>query len=117
VNGLADAERPRHYTDWYDAFCRAGYSIAARDPLATFLTQLGRSPIVRKTSSAGIYQLDRGALSHLQDRVSELQASAQHAAHELPGQGSPSILVLARRISAAQRQVEEAKASLRNPFS
>lgn len=36
-----------------------GFMPAGKDPLATFLTQVGRSPVVKRTSNAGVFVLDR----------------------------------------------------------
>jgi len=35
-----------HYRDWYQLLCDAGYEVAGKDPLAVFLTQITRSPLV-----------------------------------------------------------------------
>src|SRR5262249_7035812 len=35
----ANPTTPIHYTDWFKRFAAAGYGIAGRDPLASFLTQ------------------------------------------------------------------------------
>ena len=58
--------------------------MAGKDPLATFLTQLSRSPAVRKTTEAGVYQLDSEAPDRLRRRLGELQAELRAVT------GSPS---------------------------
>ena len=50
-----------HYRRWYKLVLEAGFSVAGKDPLAVFLTQLSRSPLVRKTSTPGVYEVDRQA--------------------------------------------------------
>jgi septal ring factor EnvC (AmiA/AmiB activator) len=62
-----------HYRDWYELVLSEGVSIAGKDPLAVFLTQLNRSPLVRKTSKAGVYELDLGAPARLRARLDQLQ--------------------------------------------
>jgi hypothetical protein len=37
-----------YYRDWYQWVTDAGYTIAGRDPLATFLAQVSRSPTVER---------------------------------------------------------------------
>ena len=54
-----------HYREWYELLERAGHEIAGKDPLAVFLTQISRSPAVRRGARAGIYELDRGAFHRL----------------------------------------------------
>jgi hypothetical protein len=60
-----------HYRDWFRLLADAGYVIRGKDPLAVFLTQLSRSPVVRRTQ-AGVYELDRDAPRRLRARLSEL---------------------------------------------
>ncbi len=49
---------PIHYRAWFDALVRAGYRVAGKDPLATFLTQVSRidgvQPVGRRS---GLYHL------------------------------------------------------------
>src|SRR5262249_47681967 len=47
-----------HYRQWCDLLLDAGYAIAGKDPLAVFLTQITRSPVVRRSSQPGVYELD-----------------------------------------------------------
>jgi hypothetical protein len=71
---LEHPQRPQalHYRDWYEAVREAGYDVAGKDPLAVFLTQLSRSPVVRKASQNGVYELDRSAPGRLRARLTEL---------------------------------------------
>jgi hypothetical protein len=71
---LEHAERPEalHYRAWYDAVRAAGYEVAGKDPLAVFLTQLSRSPVVRKGTQSGVYELDRSGPRRLRQRLDEL---------------------------------------------
>lgn len=71
------AQRPGrealHYREWYQLVLSEGFSIAGKDPLAVFLTQLGRSPLVRKGTQAGVYELDLNAPGRLRARLDDLQ--------------------------------------------
>jgi hypothetical protein len=58
-----------HYTDWLDLLRDAGYGIQARDPAATFLTQLSRSPVVMRAVQPGTYVLDFAATARLRERL------------------------------------------------
>lgn len=71
---LADPARPEalHYRDWFEKVRRAGFEVAGKDPLAVFLTQISRSPVVRKSTQAGIYELDSGSPQRLRGRLDRL---------------------------------------------
>jgi hypothetical protein len=61
-----------HYRDWFERLRATGYAVAGKDPLAVFLTQLSRSPALRKSTQAGVYELDRSAPVRLRARLTEL---------------------------------------------
>jgi hypothetical protein len=109
--------RPIRYADWYRLLVKAGYGIAGRDPLASFLTQIGRSPLVRRAGERGLYALDLDVPRRLRERL--------HALHqELAGlhAGQQTIeeiaTIAARRaeltaeVVQVERSLEEALASL-----
>jgi hypothetical protein len=122
VQVLARSDRaydPVHYRDWYTMLVEAGFVPAGKEPLASFLTQLGRSPAVRRTSQAGVYQLDHefpdtvaARLGHLRGQLREL--------HEPPPEGGVRLLMKQRQhrsklttaIEELERQLEEALRSL-----
>lgn len=64
--------------------------------MATFLTQLSRSPAVRKSTQSGVYELDRGALARLRHRRDELQVELRASAGA-SGQGADVAAVRVRR--------------------
>jgi hypothetical protein len=99
-----------HYREWYELLERAGHTIAGKDPLAVFLTQISRSPAVRRGSRAGIYELDRSAFDRLRLRIDALQ----HELGSLPATATHDAAVIrARRsrltteIGRAERAIEE----------
>ncbi|HJS92645.1 MAG TPA: hypothetical protein VJ741_00175 [Solirubrobacteraceae bacterium] len=102
-----------HYRQWYELLLEAGFRVAGKDPLAVFLTQLSRSPLVRKSSAPGVYEIDRQAPHRIRDRLERLQAELREATVAAPG---PIELgeVRARRheldlaISQYERALEEA---------
>jgi hypothetical protein len=113
-----------HYRRWYELLVEAGYHIAGKDPLAVFLTQLSRSPLVRKASAPGVYEVDRQAPLRIRQRLDRLQAELREVTVGSPGQlatASPIELgaVRARRheldlaISQQERALEEALRVLR----
>ncbi|SRR5712691_6025605 len=47
-----------HYRDWYELVLEAGLSVAGKDPLATFLTQIARAPGIESVRPrSGLYRL------------------------------------------------------------
>ena len=102
-----------HYRRWYEILVEAGFRIAGKDPVAVFLTQLSRSPLVRKSSSPGVYEVDRQAPLRIRNRLERLQAELREVTVAAPG---PVALgtVRARRheldlaISQQERALEEA---------
>jgi hypothetical protein len=108
-----------HYRQWYELLVEAGYRVAGKDPLAVFLTQLSRSPLVRKASAPGVYEVDRQAPLRIRQRLDRLQAELREVTVGAPGHvatASPIELgaVRARRheldlaISQQERALEEA---------
>jgi hypothetical protein len=49
---------PIHYRDWHELLREAGYAVSGNDPQSTLLTQISRSPVVRRTTTAGVYEID-----------------------------------------------------------
>jgi hypothetical protein len=68
-----------HYRRWYELLLEAGYDVAGKDPLAVFLTQVTRSPLVRKATEAGVYELDRQVPLRLRRRLEQLQAELRES--------------------------------------
>lgn len=51
-----------HYTEWYELLRETGARVAGKDPLATFLTQVSRSPDVESVRPrSGFYRLRAAA--------------------------------------------------------
>jgi len=105
------------YREWFDALVAAGYEVAGKDPLAVFLTQLSRSPVVRRGTQSGVYELDPGAPRRLRDRLDALHAELRGIA------GTPSATAdltairgrraaLTTQITQVEKALEEAEALL-----
>ena len=73
---LAHPTRPEalHYRHWFALLGDAGYTVAGKDPLAVFLTQLSRSPLVRRGTQRAVYELNLQAPARLRDQLDDLQA-------------------------------------------
>lgn len=66
------AQSPIHYTDWLRLLLDAGYGIQGQDAAASFLTQITRSPLVRRGDDPGVYLLDQDAPARLRARLDDL---------------------------------------------
>lgn len=114
--------RPIHYQQWYELLRHAGYAIEAQDPVATFLTQVSRSPVVRRAGAPGVYALDFDAPSALRERLRKLE---DELARSSVSGGSADDLAAARErrtklltdARAAERRLEEALRSLGDQHS
>ena len=60
-----------HYRDWYRLLEEQGFAVVGKKPLAVFLTQVSRSPVIRKTTSPGVYALDRDAPGRLRRELAQ----------------------------------------------
>jgi hypothetical protein len=118
----ARPDRPQalHYRDWFDALRAAGYAVAGKDPLAVFLTQLSRSPVVRRGTQSGVYELDPGAPRRLRERLDGLHAELRGLT-AAPSPTADLTAIRARRaaltadITRAEKALEEAEAVLGEP--
>jgi hypothetical protein len=105
-----------HYRDWHRLLEEHGLAVAGKKPLAVFLTQVSRSPVVRKATSAGVYELDRGAPERLRGELAALEGELREIAGRprnsdvTEAQGRRRELV--RAIGHNERALQEALASL-----
>lgn len=107
-----------HYRRWYELLEHAGYRVAGKDPLAVFLTQVSRSPVVRKATEPGVYEVDRQAPLRIRQRLERLQAELREVT--LAPEGPVELAAVRGRrheldlaISQQERALEEALRSLR----
>lgn len=117
ANSQPDA--PVHYRDWFELVTAQGFMPTGKDPLATFLTQVGRSPVVQRTTTAGMYMLDvdfprraRERLTRLGRELSDTQdLSAQATVDEISA-ARERRATLTTEMRDVERQLEEALRSL-----
>ncbi|MGD0454702.1 MAG: hypothetical protein ABSB69_13995 [Solirubrobacteraceae bacterium] len=69
-----------HYRAWYEMIVAAGYDVAGKDPLAVFLTQISRSPVVKRSTQAGVYTLDLDAPTRLRGELARLESGLREVA-------------------------------------
>lgn len=111
------ASQPIHYQDWLDLVRAAGYDIAGRDPAASFLTALSRSPVVARAGEPGMYAVVPATLGDLRGRLEVLNEELLALHH---GQQTIEEIASARErraelvaeIARVERALEEAIESL-----
>jgi hypothetical protein len=115
----APAEAPVHYRDWFELLTAQGFMPAGKDPLATFLTQIGRSPLVQRTTSQGMYVLDLKFPQRARERIARLSADLA-ATQELSPNATVEEIAAARErraqltaeLQETERHLEEALRAL-----
>jgi hypothetical protein len=72
---LSDPALPRamHYREWFALLEQNGYTVAGKDPVAVFLTQLSRSPVIHRGTQSGIYEIQLDAGNELRRRLDSRQ--------------------------------------------
>jgi len=122
VRALAASPRahdPVHYKDWFELLVADGLVPAGKDPLATFLTQLGRSPVVTRTSGHGVYMLDHDFPAGARRKLERLGRELRDA-HDAPvGPDVADVAAVRERrnelvtaVDRLERELEEALRSL-----
>jgi chromosome segregation ATPase len=112
-------DAPVHYRDWYELLTAQDFLPAGKDPLATFLTQIGRSPVVRRTTTAGMYVLDLDAPTTIRTRLARLAAELADV-QEVPPNATVEEIASTRErrarltseLEETERQLDEALRSL-----
>ena len=108
------------YREWYELMLGAGLTVAGKDPLAVFLTQLSRSPVLRKGTQPGVYELDRRAPATLRRRLEQLHIEMRDLTRA-PAATTGLASVRARRaeltseVGRLEKALEEAERLLGGP--
>ncbi len=110
---------PIHYRAWYRLVVERGLRISGRNPEASFLTQITRSPVVKRASMAGFYYIDVRFPSEARRRLEQLRLELTATFTLPPGITADQLSdaeirrsALAREISRLERQLQEAIRSL-----
>ena len=108
--------QPIHYRDWYRLLTEAGHVAGGKDPLATFLTQITRSPVVQRVDGkSGIYEIDpkaaydqaREELAAAAREFADEQARLAQTSESANGQDHlKTVRVAGARLAQAQRKLD-----------
>jgi hypothetical protein len=117
ANGQPEA--PVHYRDWFELLTSQAFMPAGKDPLATFLTQVGRSPVVQRTTTAGMYLLDLEFPRRASERLAKLTAALAESQERSAGVTVEELAAARERraqltaeLQETERQLEEALRAL-----
>ena len=111
---------PIHYRGGHALLREAGYAVSGKDPQATLLTQISRSPVVRRTTTAGVYEIDPEAPERLRNALAKLHAELRELT-SAPADPDDLARVRARRdelvgyINSTERALDEAERVLSPP--
>lgn len=121
VRVLLESERagaPIHYRHWFELLRGAGYEVSGKRPDAVFLSQITRSPVVKATTRAGVYELDLEAPGRLSQSLEGLQRKLSGLAADAPSDKAELQERTARQeeigleVRRAQKALTEATESL-----
>jgi hypothetical protein len=114
-----DPSRSIPYRDWYRLVVERGIRISGKDPEASFLTQIGRSPVVVRAGRRGMYRIDWGFPDRARSELARLRS--EFAKTLDPSDETSAIQIaatqerrreLTRAIARAETQLREALRSL-----
>jgi hypothetical protein len=105
----AQADQAVHYRTWFELVRQAGFIPAGKDPLASFLTQIARSPVVKRSTAPGVYSLDLDVPAREHAKLARLQRELDELDQTPPSGDLDEINQLRERrarITADATQVE-----------
>lgn len=108
---------PIHYREWFELLVAEGHSVEGKDPLATFLTQVTRSPVVLREGEPGVYRVDPGAgsdeaLREFEGALRELSKTREALVAAREGANERAVDELTRRLATAERRAVAADRAL-----
>lgn len=115
VRVLIDSGRdkgPIHYREWLSLFEQQGFAVTGKRPDAVFLNQIVRSPVVKATTTAGVYEIDWAAEERLARRLDQLKAELREATVK-DSLDTPQMELLALERRRIERSLVEARDVLR----
>jgi hypothetical protein len=104
-----------HYRQWFDELLAEGWDISGKDPLASFLTNVTRAPLVERGEAPGTYQLDLSRADAYRQRLAEQQAELRDLMTLLSQEVNPAehlrehrtrLLASVRHLEAAVAEIE-----------
>ena len=113
------ADQAVHYRTWFEFVRQAGFIPAGKDPLASFLTQIARSPVVQRSTAPGVYSLDHDVPARERAKLARLRGELDKLAQTPPSRDVDEITEIRERrarmtaeITQAERRLAESDRSL-----
>jgi len=100
------AGKALHYRVWFELLIESGVEISGKDPMATLLTNISRSPVVVRGAEAGTYAIDPEASDRLRKELGEFHAELVDLAGVIAREDEPAQRLLEHRaelLSSIQR--------------
>ncbi|MBN8869071.1 MAG: hypothetical protein J0H66_04230 [Solirubrobacterales bacterium] len=120
IVGTTHANNGIHYRTWYELVVGNGIEISGKDPVAVFLTQMSRSPVVVRAEQPGEYKIDDSFLNRVAQEIQdldrlidELDQSDSEATIEQIEQRRQQVKQARARRRSLERSLAEATRSLR----
>ena len=101
-------DREVHYRHWLDAVLQGGVEVVAKDPVAAFLTNVSRSPLIVRGDAPGTYRIDAAAAAALRRELAEAEAELAELVNVIAREPNPdeSLREHRTRLLAAVRRLE-----------
>lgn len=101
-------DREVHYRHWLDEVLQGGVEVVAKDPVAAFLTNVSRSPLVVRGDAPGTYRIDAAAAAALRRQLAEAEAELADLVNVIAHEPNPdeSLREHRTRLLAAVRRLE-----------
>jgi hypothetical protein len=116
---------PIHYRQWFELLVSEGHHVGGKDPVASFLTQVTRSPVVERAPGApGVYKVDPAsgadralrAYAEAENDLRRAEAAFVRAAGRSKDRGTgpplPESGELERRVKDARQKLAAAERAL-----
>ncbi len=104
-----------HYRDWYERVTAAGFVVAGKKPLSTFLTAASRFPLVERGLEAGTYLIEPDLLRPIGDELAEARGELADLEQIVAREPAPSEALRQHRVNLLasirrlERRVEESE--------
>ena len=102
------ADRVVHYRNWLDEVLKAGIDVIGKDPVATFLTNVSRSPVVVRGDEPGTYRIDTAVAAETRRQLAEAEAELADIGNVIARDANPGADLREHRsrLAAAVRRLE-----------
>jgi len=105
-----------HYREWFDLLTKHGYVVLGERPLATFLTNVSRSPVVARGEEPGMYRLDGRVPARVRRELGEHEAELRDLLSIIERDRGVPDRSLVERLMATVRRLERQLAEAEEAF-